>query len=85
MSNPHSTPMIGNLLIKFLDTDFDTTSWKVSDWAFAAITLGVGVYYFWPLWIAVGAVSAFGAWWRPLTRLQNFARGILRRARKKRA
>lgn len=76
---------IDNLLVKFLDADFDSPSWKISDWIFAIVTFGVGVWYFWMLWIAVGIVGLVAAWWRPLTRLQNLAKSILRRAHARRA
>lgn len=81
----HPNPMINNLLGTFLDADFDAPSWKIGDWIFAMATLGVGVWYSWTLWIVVGTVALVAAWWRPLTRLQNLARSILRRAHARRA
>ncbi|MDW9478738.1 hypothetical protein GOB57_08475 [Sinorhizobium meliloti] len=85
MNGDQSNPMINNLLGKFLDADFDSASWKIGDWLMAIATLAVGVWYSWLLWVAVGIVSLFAAWWRPLTRLQNFARSILRRAHARRS
>ncbi|MCV9963796.1 hypothetical protein OIU34_18120 [Pararhizobium sp. BT-229] len=85
MSNTHPNPTINNLLGKFLDADFDTFGWKAGDWLVAIATLAVGVWYSWTLWIVVGVFAGFAAWWRPLTRMQNLSRSILRRASARRA
>jgi hypothetical protein len=70
---------------KFLNTDFDTPSWKVGDWALSCLSIAVGLAMaaFWGLhfgaaaWIVGGIVGCWSAWWRPLTKLQNMLRGII--------
>ena len=70
------------MLAKFLTMNFDTPGAKAFDWFLSILTLGVGVWYSWHLWIAVGIVGLVASWWRPLTKLQGLARGILiRKAR----
>lgn len=70
------------MIQKILSIDFDTRSAKAFDWGLSFITLAVGIWYGWYLWIAVGVLACVASWFRPLTMLQNFARGILvRKAR----
>lgn len=70
------------MLAKFLTMNFDTPSAKAFDWIVSIATLAVGLWFNWYLWIAVGVLALVASWWRPLTKLQSFARGILiRKAR----
>ena len=73
-------PMIVNLLNRFLAVDFDKPGWVTGDWMLAIVSLGVGLWFGWHLWTAVGVVGLFLAWWRPMTRLQRLSRGIISKA-----
>lgn len=79
----HPNPLMDNLLGKFLNADFDTLSWRAGDWLLAIISLGIGIWYGWTVWIVVGAIALFLAWLRPMTRLQRFVGGLLSRVHKR--
>ncbi|MBY3433137.1 hypothetical protein HFN89_02940 [Rhizobium laguerreae] len=76
----HPNDAINNLINKFLTANFDTPSLRAGDWLMAIVSLAVGVWYSWDMWIVVGIVGLFLAWWRPMTRLQKFAGGVIRSA-----
>lgn len=65
------------MIQKILAIDFDTPSAKAFDWGLSFITLALGLWYGWYLWIVVGVLACVASWFRPLTKLQTFARGIL--------
>nr|WP_250808040.1 hypothetical protein [Neorhizobium tomejilense] len=70
------------MLNKLLEINFDTPSAKAFDWSLSLVTLAVGLWCGWYLWIVVGALACVASWYRPLTRLQQFVRGIfIRKAR----
>lgn len=74
----HPNPQMNSLITKFLTTDFDTPGMRAGDWLIALASIGVGLWYAWTLWIVVGIVGLFLAWWRPMTRLQRFAGSLIR-------
>jgi hypothetical protein len=64
---------------KLIEMNLDTPSAIAFDWAISIASIAYGLWSGSTLWMIAGLLGCVASWYRPLTKMQSWARRIISR------